>query len=166
MPVIKLVSKDGLTFNVELATVKVSGTIASLINDLGLAEESVEGKVIPLPNVAGRELEKFVKWAEQHKNDKNCEDEFESEIRPSSDIPQWDDAFLNMDNSALLHLLLAANYLDVKQLYVYICKKVAKMLKDKTADQIRECFHIINDYTPEEEERVRKENEWCEEKRD
>lgn len=35
------------------------------------------------------------------------------------------------------------------------------MIKNKTPDEIRRTFNIVNDFTPEEEEQVRKENEWC-----
>jgi S-phase kinase-associated protein 1 len=38
---------------------------------------------------------------------------------------------------------------------------VANMIKGKTSEQIRETFHIKNDYTPEEEEEVRRENQWA-----
>ena len=38
------------------------------------------------------------------------------------------------------------------------------MIKGKTPEEIRKTFNIKNDFTPEEEEQVRKENEWCEEK--
>jgi S-phase kinase-associated protein 1 len=62
--------------------------------------------------------------------------------------------------------MLASNYLDVKELFKYICMKVAKMLSGKTAEQLRQMFNIMNDYTPEEEMRIRKENEWCQEKSD
>ncbi|CAG8632882.1 4398_t:CDS:2 [Cetraspora pellucida] len=40
----------------------------------------------------------------------------------------------------------------------------AEFCKGKTPDEIRKTFNIINDFTPEEEEHVRKENEWCEER--
>jgi S-phase kinase-associated protein 1 len=38
------------------------------------------------------------------------------------------------------------------------------MIKGKTPDEIRKTFNIKNDFTPAEEEQVRKENTWCEEK--
>lgn len=42
------------------------------------------------------------------------------------------------------------------------CAKVASLIKNKTPEQIREQFNIENDFTPEEEARVREENKWCE----
>ncbi|KIH57029.1 Skp1 family, tetramerization domain protein [Ancylostoma duodenale] len=35
--------------------------------------------------------------------------------------------------------------------------------KGKTPEEIRVMFNITNDFTPEEEENIRKENAWCEE---
>ena len=75
---------------------------------------------------------------------------------------------------------MAANYLDIKVCFLEIrltlltsilqglldvtCKTVANMIKGKTPEEIRKTFNIKNDFTPSEEEQVRKENEWCEEK--
>merc|ERR1719473_1457198 len=45
------------------------------------------------------------------------------------------------------------------------CKTVADYIKQcKTPQEIRRRFNIKNDFTPEEEEEVRKENAWCEER--
>lgn len=40
------------------------------------------------------------------------------------------------------------------------------MIKGKTPEEIRKTFNIKNDFTPSEEEQVRKENEWSEEKQE
>ena len=59
----------------------------------------------------------------------------------------------------------AANYLDIKSLLDLTCKTVADYIKQcKTPQEIRRRFNIKNDFTPEEEEEVRKENAWCEER--
>ena len=34
------------------------------------------------------------------------------------------------------------------------------MIKGKTPEEIRKTFNIKNDFTPEEEEEVRRENQW------
>ncbi len=37
------------------------------------------------------------------------------------------------------------------------------MIKGKTPEEIRKTFNIQNDFTPEEEDQIRRENEWAEE---
>ena len=76
------------------------------------------------------------------------------------------DQFLGqVDQGTLFELILAANYLDIKGLLDVTCKTVADMIKGKTPEEIRKTFNIKNVFTPSEEEQVRKENEWCEEKK-
>jgi len=36
------------------------------------------------------------------------------------------------------------------------CKTVANMIKGKSVEEIRKQFNIVNDFTPEEEEQIRK----------
>ena len=55
----------------------------------------------------------------------------------------------------------AANYLNIKELLNLTCQTVADMIKGKTPEQIRKTFNIKNDFTPEEEEEVRRENAWA-----
>jgi S-phase kinase-associated protein 1 len=43
---------------------------------------------------------------------------------------------------------------------------VADKLKGRTIDEIRKTFGIVNDYTKEEEEEVRRENSWAFERTD
>jgi len=37
------------------------------------------------------------------------------------------------------------------------------MIKGKKVEELRKLFNIPNDFTPEEEEQIKKENAWCEE---
>ena len=63
-----------------------------------------------------------------------------------------------------LTLQQAANYLDIKALLDVGCKTVANMIKGKSPDEIRKTFNIQNDFTPEEEDQIRRENEWAEDR--
>ena len=82
----------------------------------------------------------------------------------TDDISPWDMEFCNVDQATLFELILVANYLDIKPLLDLTCKSVAYMIKGKTAEEIRATFNIKNDFSPEEEAKVRKENEWCDER--
>lgn len=55
----------------------------------------------------------------------------------------------------------AADYLNIKNLLDLTCETVACMMKGKTVEEIRKKFNIKNDYTPQEEEKVRGENQWA-----
>ena len=61
----------------------------------------------------------------------------------------------------IFELMLAANYMDVQPLLDLMCAKLATMMKDKTPEQIRTQFNIINDFTPAEYEAVEAENAWA-----
>ncbi|KAK4711268.1 hypothetical protein R3W88_005781 [Solanum pinnatisectum] len=58
-------------------------------------------------------------------------------------------------------VLLATNFLDDKQLKEVIIQEFADRIKEKPIEEICEVFGIVNDYTPEEEEEVRRENAWA-----
>jgi len=75
---------------------------------------------------------------------------------------KWERQFLDVDQGTLFHMILAAHYLGIKPLLDLTCKYVADMIKGKTPEQIRAYFNIVNDFTPEEEEQMRRENAWCE----
>jgi S-phase kinase-associated protein 1 len=61
----------------------------------------------------------------------------------------------------LFDMMLAINYLDIKGLLDLGCQMVADMMKGKSVKEIRKTFNIKNDYTPEEEEEIRRENPWA-----
>ncbi|KAJ1926562.1 hypothetical protein IWQ60_003678 [Tieghemiomyces parasiticus] len=79
-------------------------------------------------------------------------------------LDEWDREFCKVDQGTLYELILAANYLDIKPLLDLTCLTVANMIRGKRPEEIRKTFNIKNDFTPEEEEIVKKENEWCEDR--
>ena len=59
-----------------------------------------------------------------------------------SAISDWDKDFIDVDQTTLFEIILAANYLDIKPLLDLGCKTVANMIKGKTPEQIRQTFNI------------------------
>lgn len=151
MPNIQLQSSDGEVFNIDSETAKCSSTIRNLIEDCGL--ESEDNPLIPLPNVNSTILSKVLIWANHHKTEESSgKDEASAMVRPSDVISAWDAEFLAVDQGTLFELILAANYLDIRELLSVACMTVANMIKGHTAEEIRQTFHIPNDFSPSEEE--------------
>ena len=163
MPTIKLQSFDGEVFPVDVEIAKQSVIIKTMLEDLGMDEEDDED-VVPLPNVNAAILKKVIEWATYHKDDPPLPEDDENKEKRTDDICSWDADFLKVDQGTLFELIMAANYLDIKGLLDVTCKTIANMIKGKTPEEIRKSFNIKNDFTPSQEEQVRKENEWCEEK--
>ncbi|GAU37925.1 hypothetical protein TSUD_269400 [Trifolium subterraneum] len=139
---ITLKSCDGQTFEVEQTTVLESQMIKYMIEDC--ADDG-----IPIPNVTGTILAKVIEYCKKHVE------------ASDDDLKKWDEDFVKVDQVTLYDLLLAANYLEIKSLLDLICQTVADMIKDKTPEQIRKIFNIVNDFSPEEEKEVRRENAWA-----
>ncbi|KAL4303655.1 hypothetical protein GQ457_10G024000 [Hibiscus cannabinus] len=148
---IMLRSSDGETFEVEEAVAVESQTIKHMI------EDDCADNVIPLPNVTSKVLSKVIEYCKKHV-DAAADDK---EKNPEDEIKAWDADFVKVDQNTLFDLILAANYLNIKSLLELTCQTVADMIKGKTPEEIRKTFNIMNDFTPEEEEEVRRENQWA-----
>ena len=140
---VTLVTIEGTEYEVPLNKATKSLTIKNLIDDSGTDNP------IPLVNITEKIFNKILEYlnSETTEND-TLEDN------------GWLKEYFEMEQSDLFELILAANYLDIADLLDFCCKSVANMIKGKAAPEIREMFGIENDFTPEEEEQIRKENEW------
>ncbi|RJE26022.1 hypothetical protein PHISCL_01624 [Aspergillus sclerotialis] len=155
---ITLTSSDGTDLSVDREVAERSVLIKNMLEDLG---ES--GEAIPIPNVNAAVLSKVVEWCEHHRNDPPSNHDDDDSRRKATDIDEWDQKFMQVDQEMLFEIILAANYLDIKALLDVGCKTVANMIKGKSPEEIRKTFNIQNDFTPEEEDQIRRENEWAEE---
>nr|CCG34076.1 SCF ubiquitin ligase [uncultured eukaryote] len=158
---VKLQSSDEQEFVVDRKIAEMSQTIKNMLEDIG--PEMGGDTPIPLPNVTGKILEKIITYCKYHNEHPDPPSEEKKDEKRTDDIIPWDQDFCKVDQATLFELILAANYLDIKPLLDLTCKTVANMIKGKTPEEIRKTFNIKNDFTPEEEEQVRKENAWCEE---
>ncbi|XP_044949475.1 SKP1-like protein 1 isoform X1 [Hordeum vulgare subsp. vulgare] len=163
---ILLKSSDGEQFKVEEAVAMESETISLLI------EDDCADSAIPLPNVDSKILFKIIEYCKKHVQaspkptdsgtaaDANSSASTAAAV-PAEDLKRFDAEFVKVDQNTLFDLILAANYLNIKGLLDLTCQTVADMIKGKTPEEIRKTFNIVNDFTPEEEAEIRKENQWA-----
>ncbi|KAF9366658.1 MAG: Skp1 family, dimerization domain-containing protein [Benniella sp.] len=157
---IVLTSSDGKSFKVDKEVAERSILIKNMIEDVGESDSP-----IPLPNVSSNVLQKVIDYCDHHRNDPiQVTDETDDPRKRSNDIEEWDLKFMQVDQEMLFEIILAANYLDIKPLLDVGCKTVANLIKGKTPEEIRKLFNIVNDFTPEEEAQIKKENEWAEDR--
>lgn len=131
-------TRDGNNFTEDQAVFEKCKTLKNLMEDVGTENP------IPIGEVDGPIFSRVVSFA------KNSQDQ------------QWLEQFRQMDNSTLFSTILASNYLDYAELLDFCCSAVASMIRGKSPEEIRAHFGIKNDFTAEEQEQIRKENEWAE----
>ena len=131
-----------------------------------------KGDNVPLPNVSSKILAKIIAYCKFHSEFDEAKKAAEAAggeapaagaapALTDDDVKDHDAEFVKVDQSTLFELILAANYLNIKPLLDLTCLTVANMIKGKTPEEIRKTFNIPNDFTPEEEEEVRRENQWA-----
>ncbi|CAL9168078.1 unnamed protein product [Musa hybrid cultivar] len=185
---IMLKSSDGEVFEVDEAVAMESQTIKHMIEDdcaengipLPNVTSAILAKVI---EYCRKHVEASAAAASKSTDD--------GSKPTDEEIKSWDAEFVKVDQATLFDLILvrylnassslivlysyyvaffvsmiwwciqAANYLNIKGLLDLTCQTVADMIKGKTPEEIRKTFNIKNDFTPEEEEEVRRENQWA-----
>ncbi|KEH36015.1 putative S-phase kinase-associated protein [Medicago truncatula] len=149
---ITLNSSDGETFKVSKMVARESQVIKHMI------EEDCANEAIPLQDVTANILAMVIEYCKKHVDAAAAS----SDGKPSEDdLEDWDAEFVKVDKGTLFNLIDAANYLEIKSLLDLTCQTVADMMKGKTPEEIRNTFNIENDFTPQEEEEVRRENQWA-----
>ncbi len=160
---------------VQAAVVIKSKLIAEMLED----EDFESEPILPLPNVNKRTMAKVIEFLEYHHDPARPMPVVVKPIKSASmkeNIKDflWDAEFIDALESpaerngemvtkqaceTLFAGVLAANYLDIESLLDLGCAKIASLLKNRTPKEIRQFFGI-KEPTPEEEEEIRKNNQW------
>uniref|UniRef100_A0ACD5Y4L4 Uncharacterized protein n=1 Tax=Avena sativa TaxID=4498 RepID=A0ACD5Y4L4_AVESA len=177
-PPLVLVAEDGVEVTISRPAAQMSHMLRLLM------EDGCSDGPIPTSNVHSDILELVVQYCEKHgpyydpeasERARNPFPPFPVELSPTVSsikpvtyvdpdphgLKDWDKEFISLDNSTLFEVILAANYLNIEDLLDLGTTTVADMMRGKKPEEIREIFEIENDYTPEQETEVRKENEWA-----
>lgn len=177
----------GRVFEIETKAAKHSTVIYMLLQDF--EDQDIDILPISI-GVSDECLQKVFDWVSHHKDDALDTDDVDNHIfdpmaltdKVSAErsaeaeerrrrarklknepvvIAGWDETFFeSVDSPMMYEILIAANYLEIRKLLDISCQVVVNMIRGKTTEQIREILGIENDFTPEEEEQIRKETAW------
>ncbi|XP_015057389.1 SKP1-like protein 11 [Solanum pennellii] len=138
-----LKSSDDDEFEIEESIAVQSITIKNMVED--------DYTLIPLPNVNTQNLILIIEYMKKHGE-------------KTEEIKEFNMNFVkDMSYEQLFEMIFAANYLHISDLMDLLCMTIADRVKHKSVIAIRQIFGVTNDYTPEEEEKLREEHKWAHE---
>jgi S-phase kinase-associated protein 1 len=166
---VTLVTKDGYRETVPRHVFSHSTIIMNMLEEEDEDDDPETGPVVPLPNIAKTEFLKVLEYARYNWNkdeeeiEKPLKDKLENVVKDETNKKFVQSLYAGDDNIELLvNMLNAANYLDMRNLLHLCAAQVASTMKGKSVEEIRALFDIECDFTPEELERIKEENKWCE----
>jgi S-phase kinase-associated protein 1 len=86
----------------------------------------------------------------------------EAEKKVKEERKAFEAEFLKEEsNEGIKEMILAANYLDIKEMLEFLNQSVADRIQNKSVEYVRNFFGIDNDFSPEEEAKLREEFAWA-----
>lgn len=156
-PQITLVTKETTKVKVNLEFRNISKLIRSILEDSSLNEE------ISIEYVSEATLNKIIEFCEHHNYTAPTHPKYPLQSNNISDALQdpWDVVYLqSLSKEQLIEIILASNYLDIKSLLEICLAGLAANFKGKEIEEISRDYAIIEDFTAEEEEKLRADFSW------
>jgi S-phase kinase-associated protein 1 len=156
---VKLKADDGEIFEVEEAVAMELQTVKSFFDDDGVSYDTV----VPLLNVSSTALAKVIQYCRRalELRAKSGDDEGVNEKAREEREGLEAELVREESDEGIKELILAANYLNIKDMLSFLCRAVGDRIKNKSVECVRRFFVLENDYSLEEEERTRNEVAWA-----
>ena len=152
---IKVKSSDGKV--IELSTKAASRS--KLLS--GIIEDYPEDSEFPLNKINGETLEKVKEYLSHYQDSEPRQIEKPLQKDFKDCVDEWDYKFIGDDNSQILALIFAANFMDIKPLLELAAAKVATLIRGTTTESIRKDFDI-KDISEEEDKQMQKDKSYLE----
>jgi S-phase kinase-associated protein 1 len=149
---------DGQHFLVDVDVLRLSHTFDAVYRSIDLDELSDFPQEFPVKDVSAPVFRKIIDWCENHKGEPDPvvqRDQLTGE-RKWFTLTPYEKKFLDVPVEELEDLIMAANALDIKSLYLYGCQTMAAHIKGKSPEEIRELFGMEDDLTEEEKSEIRR----------
>ena len=164
---------DGGDFKVDWEVIQKSQTIKTMVEDLGIDQDSMGEDTIPLSNeeVTSEVFEKVLEWLEHDRGnaipidvDDDDEDDLFKEHTPISieHLDAWQQKYINIPVPKMFPLLICANFLEIRGLLDLMAKAVALQMQGKTVEEMRKNLDLPDpNWTEEELQKLREESAWA-----
>lgn len=140
---VAIITSDGKMFD-------ISNAIVDQIKMVKNAAEDFCDEIIPIPTVNSVIFSMIVEFCA-----------FKTEEHNFGDTEDFIKNFFDVPTDILFDIISASNFLDAPGVLDAACSAVANLLRDKTPEEIRTILNIENNFTPEEEAEIIKENIWA-----
>lgn len=140
MQTIRLQSSDLEVFELDVEFARRSGWIRSkLEEESGNLDEQY---LIRVKNLNGKVLRKVIEWLVEHKEDlTEEEEECGRRLEEGSDgLFTWNQDFFDVEKEMLIELVLAANFLDIKELLEGSCQAIADLIFSRSPEDVQQLF--------------------------
>ena len=166
---VRVSTREGKVHNVPVQIAICSRVISTLLQDLAPlsssdSDQTQQSPIIPLSTLDAIDFAHVLEWCRYYV-EKDRRHEFCVQAHPA--LSDWERAFFhrlsttsNHHHDNLFQLIMAANFLDIPELLDRGCKYVAELARGKSAAEMRDLFGLVNDFSPEEEQRIHRENAW------
>lgn len=167
---IRIKSKEGEdareVVTVPKSLVDRSTTLSDMLKDFMVPDMELD--VFDIENVDKPTFELLKVYANHYSDENNIPTPIDGDTK----LNEWDEKFFQykddnnnicMSHDTLKSILVASDYLGMKNLLDTGCKAMANRIKGKSVEEMREIFGVENDFSKEEEDRIMEENKWMEE---
>ncbi|KAG6687221.1 hypothetical protein I3842_11G059700 [Carya illinoinensis] len=160
---IELKTADGGVFDVDKSVAMEFLILKSFYEDEGRVFDKTS---FSLPNVKERELSKVIEYCtralEFGAKSAAAAGDRDAERVVRVEREGFEAEFVNeLSNDMLKELILAVDYLDIKEMLDFLTQSVANRIQNRSVEYVRQFFDIANDFTPQEEEQIHQENAWA-----
>ena len=144
---IKVKSSDGKVIELSTKAASKSKLLSGVIQDYP------EDSEFPLNKINGETLEKVKEYLVHYQDSEPRQIEKPLPKDFKDCVDEWDYKFIGDDNTQILAIIFAANFMDIKPLLDLAAAKVATLIRGTTTESIRKDFEI-KDFSKEEEKQM------------
>lgn len=152
---ITLTTNDNKSFEVPYQIIIECNVFKDMFEGLGWAD----GEVLHLDNISSKVLQWILSYCKHYFEHGQYRDD---DCKKTAMLQDWEQEFLGdaPNYMFLQEVMVASDFLDIEHLTDFLARVLAKAIEGQDVESLRKFFNVENDFTPEEEENIRKEHEW------